>query len=153
MVGRRQKGGRGSCPPPRTNLIPGISVPPPLDQSDPRDLRVPLRTNLNTAVGDTDSIPPRPELRVLASVGEADVSGSRAVVLEHVGYLEDTGRSVRSRLCAPPRLRLLPGATSDRSTAQSRSVWGRRSSWGCFSRPAAGRGSRTRCHSPSAART
>lgn len=73
---------------------------PLLDQSGPRDLRVPLRTNLNTAVGDTDPIPPGPELRVLASVGEADVSGSGAVVLEHVGYLEDTGRSVRSRLCA-----------------------------------------------------
>lgn len=140
MVGRRQKGGRGSVP------------PPPLGRSGPRDLGVPLRTNLNTAVGDTDPIPPGPELRVLASVGEADVSGSRAVVLEHVGDLEDTGRSVRSRP-RPLGPRLSPDATSDRSTAQSRSVWGRRSSWACSARPAAGRGSRTRCRSRSAART
>lgn len=63
---------------------------PPLDKSKTRDLRVPRWTNLDAAVGNSDSIPARPELRVLASVGEPDVSGSRAVVLEHVGYLENT---------------------------------------------------------------
>lgn len=78
-------------------MIPGICVSP-LDKANPRDLRVPCWTNLHAAVGNSDSVPARPELRVLASVGEADVSRSRAVVLEHVGYLENTGQYVWSRL-------------------------------------------------------
>lgn len=69
------------------------------------DLRVPRRTNLDAAVSNSDSIPARPVLRVLASVGEADVSRSRAVVLEHVGYLENMGWLVRTRLWT---LSLLP---------------------------------------------
>lgn len=82
-----QEQSRGSVCPRWTDLIAGICVSP-LDKSDPRDLRVPRWTNLDAAVGNPDSIPARPELSVLAPVGEADVSHSRAVVLEHVGHLK-----------------------------------------------------------------
>lgn len=78
MIGRRQKMDRSA-------------VCPPLDKFDPRDLRVSRWTNLDAAVGNPDSVPAGPELSVLASVGEPDVSRSRAVVLEHVGHLENMG--------------------------------------------------------------
>lgn len=140
------------CPPCWTNLIPGICVSSPMDKSDPSDLRLPCWTNLHTAVSNADAVPPRPELRVLAPVGEADVSGSGTIVPEHVGYLEKMGRG-QSGVASRVPGRLLPAATSVRSTAQSKWWAGRRSGWERFFRSAAGHGSRTRCHSPSAART
>lgn len=88
---QKAENGRGSVSP-AGQICSQRSTCPLLDKSDPRHLRVPRWTNLNAAVCDADSIPARPELRVLASVGKADVSRSRAVVLEHVGYLENTGR-------------------------------------------------------------
>lgn len=99
-----------------------------MDKSDPRDLCLPCWTNLDTAVSNADAVPPRPELRVLAPVGEADESGSGAIVLEHVGYLEKMGRG-QSGVASCVTGRLLPDATSGRSTAQSKWSSGRRSGW------------------------
>ena len=61
---------------------------------NPEELRVDCWTYLNTAVGNTNSVPSFPEQCVFASVGKTDVSYSWSVVLEYMGHLKNTHQYV-----------------------------------------------------------